>query len=508
MRKKSSLRSNTLSSFAVQVAAILSSVIVPKCILSAFGSVVNGTVTSITQFLGFITLMEAGVGNVSRAALFRPVAEQDTQKISQVVNETHAYFRKVALFYLLFAVAFAMLFPLTISNGESYAFNLLLVLVIALANFFQYYFGAGYLQVLWADQKVYLLNYTQAVAYALNILIAIFCIHFGAEIHLLKLLSSLVFLIRPLFVNLYVKRHYRIDPRASAAEPALKQKWSNTLQTVAYFVHSKTDVAVLTYFSGMAVVSVYSVYAIITTGLSSVISSLCHGFTARIGHLLGADRQQELHRTFDVYEHFVFNLTIPAFTTAGIVILDFIRIYTAGLQDAPYHQPLFALMIVLAESVYCLRLPYSNMISVAGHFRQTQVSALIEAAINIVVSVILVHRLGLVGIAVGTFMAMLYRAVYQVCYLSKHILHRSWTKAAGKLLHYLPVPLLGGLAFVFLVSGILPSGYISWALEAFVVFLSTLAATWVVDMLFYRQLTKECLQSFGRKQLERKEASG
>ena len=93
MKKQSALFSNTFSSFAVQIAAILSSFIVPKCILSAFGSVTNGTVNSIAGFLSFITLMEAGVGNVSRAALFGPVSRGDTKEISLIVNETHDYFR-------------------------------------------------------------------------------------------------------------------------------------------------------------------------------------------------------------------------------------------------------------------------------------------------------------------------------------------------------------------------------------------------------------------------------
>lgn len=495
MNKKHTLFSNTFSSFAVQVAAILSSFIVPKCILSAFGSVTNGTVNSIAGFLSFITLMEAGVGNVSRSALFGPVSRGDTREISLIVNETHDYFRKIALVYLLFTAVFAGVFPLTIDNGESYWFNLLLVFVIALANFFQYYFGAGYLQVLWADQKVYLLNLTQAVAYALNIVFAILCVWLGAGIHLLKLLSSLVFLIRPLFVNLYVKKHYHIDTKAKSSEPVLRQKWSNTLQTIAYFVHSKTDVIVLTYFAGLASVSVYSVYATITTGLSAIIHSLCNGFTARVGHLHGANRREQLMETFDLYEHFVFNITVPVFTTAGIVILDFVRLYTAGLTDAQYHQPVFALMILLAEMTYCLRLPYSNMISVAGHFRETQNAALIEAAMNIVISLFAVRRFGLIGISIGTFLAMLYRTAYQVWYLSRNILMRNWMLVVRKLLHFLPVPLLGAAATRVLHT-VHPAGYTGWLLEALLVFAVALAATCMVDLLFYRALTARCLDSF------------
>ena len=66
---------------------------------------------------------------------------------------------------------------------------------------------------------------------------------------------------------------------------------------------------------------------------------------------------------------------------------------------------------------YCLRLPYNAMVFAAGHYKQTQLSAIIEAVINIVVSVVLVSKWGLVGVAIGTFAAMTYRTLYLVLYL-------------------------------------------------------------------------------------------
>ena len=41
----------------------------------AYGSDVNGLVSSITQFLGYIALVEGGVGGVIRAALYKPLAK-------------------------------------------------------------------------------------------------------------------------------------------------------------------------------------------------------------------------------------------------------------------------------------------------------------------------------------------------------------------------------------------------------------------------------------------------
>ena len=64
------------------------------------------------------------------------------------------------------------------------------------------------------------------------------------------------------------------------------------------------------------------------------------------------------------------------------------------------------------------------MVLAAGHFKETQASAIIEAGINIMTSVLLVKTYGLMGVAIGTLLAVLYKTLYLVWYLSKHIIKR------------------------------------------------------------------------------------
>ena len=60
---------NVASTITLQIITLLSGFLVPKFILDAFGSQINGLVSSITQFLGYISLVEGGVGAVILANL-------------------------------------------------------------------------------------------------------------------------------------------------------------------------------------------------------------------------------------------------------------------------------------------------------------------------------------------------------------------------------------------------------------------------------------------------------
>ena len=76
MRSKKSLI-NIITSILYQIIAILFGFIVPKLIIKNYGSSVNGLIESITQFLGYIVLLESGIGGVIKAVLYKPLAEKN-----------------------------------------------------------------------------------------------------------------------------------------------------------------------------------------------------------------------------------------------------------------------------------------------------------------------------------------------------------------------------------------------------------------------------------------------
>ena len=109
----------------------------------------------------------------------------------------------------------------------------------------------------------------------------------------------------------------------------------------------------------------------------------------------------------------------------ALFIVPFVRIYTDGITDINYIRPIFAYFLVAAEWVSFIKIPYAAPITSAGHYRQTKFGAIAEAAINICVSLILVHKAGITGVVFGTLLAVSFRTIYFIWYLSRNILKRS-----------------------------------------------------------------------------------
>ena len=98
-------------------------------------------------------------------------------------------------------------------------------------------------------------------------------------------------------------------------------------------------------------------------------------------------------------------------TCAIVLIVPFISVYTKGVTDANYIRYAFGALIVISEYIWAIRLPYSSLVLAAGHFKETRKGAWVECISNIVISVLLVRAFGLIGVAIGTIVAMAIRTI-------------------------------------------------------------------------------------------------
>ncbi len=505
MNRGKKLILNTGTSLLYQIVGIVCGFILPRMFLVTYGSEVNGAVSSITQFLGFITLCECGVGAVVQSALYRPLAENDTATYSRIYCSSERFFRRIAWILVGYTAVLMAVYPLLIGGEFDYFFTFFLVFVIAISSFAQYYFGMTYRLFLNADQLGFIQLSVQSGVLVLNTVSSILLMHFGAPIHAVKLATSLIFMIQPVIYTVVARRRYRVDRRIEMTEEPLTQKWNGLAQHIASVVLGNADTVILTVFSTLADVSVYAVYHLVVNGVKQIVVSLTSGMQAMLGNMLARKETETLQKTFSAFEWGLHTVVTVAFTATGLLILPFVRVYTDGITDAEYIVPVFAVLITAAQASYCLRLPYNVMVLAAGHYRETQWSAIIEAALNVVISVALVLRFGLVGVAIGTLAAMLYRTVYLAWYLRRHILNRPFRHFVKHLLVD-----LASAALAVLTVYLLPSfytlhavNYLSWFVLALKVGFTCLLEALLLNLVVYRRDLTAFLRILKRRLLKK-----
>ena len=126
MRSKKAIL-NTIAGLSYELVAIICGFILPRLILSAFGSGYNGITSSITQFLGYVSLMKAGIGGVTKAALYKPLAENNVYEMSGIVNATDKFMKRVASIFSISLLLFASIYPIFVRDDFDWLFTFTLV---------------------------------------------------------------------------------------------------------------------------------------------------------------------------------------------------------------------------------------------------------------------------------------------------------------------------------------------------------------------------------------------
>lgn len=508
MRSKKALM-NVTSSLFLQFVSVICGFIVPRLIIGTYGSEVNGLVSSITQFLGYIALFEAGVGGVVRAAMYKPLARKDMTKLSGIVKATENFFRKIALIFVGYMLVLAALFPILVNKSFDWVFTASLVVIIGISTFAQYYFGMTYTVLLYADQRRYVTSYLQIFTIILNAILVVIFAKLGASIHWLKLGTAAVYVLRPIVLNWYVKRGYKFDKKVKPDTQAIRQRWDGLGHHIAYFVNLNADVVIITLVSkissafSIAEVSVYTVYHAVVYGIVNITGSVSAGMEAGFGNMIANGEKENLNKKFGLYEFVYYTVVTIMFTCAGILIIPFVKVYTSGITDVNYIRPVFAYIIVLAYAAYAIRSPYNTLTLAAGHYRQTRNGAFLEAGINVVVSMICVFIWGIVGVAIGTFAAMAFRTVQYAWYLSENILERSFAVfikrvAVAALISAVSIVLVGVLPKVAVES------YTTWVLFAVETAAVVVAVTFIFSLVFSKNELIDTIKYIKNTFLKRK----
>lgn len=482
------LLKNTYMSLLYQAVTVICGFILPRLILTHYGTTVNGLVNSITQFLGLITYFDLGISAVVQSALYKPLADKNNQEISRIITSARKFFRIIAKMLILYVVVLIFTYPYLLKGYEfDFAYICSLIIVISISSFAEYYFGITDQLLISADQKLYIPYALQIITLVINTVVCAMLMNMGCSIQIVKLATVLIFLVRPIFYRIYVNKYYSIDRNAHYDSEPIKQKWNGIAQHVAAVVLGGTDTIILTLFSSLQNVSIYGVYFLVINGVQKIFISGTTGYQAFYGNLWARKETEKLSKSFNKLIWGIHTSVALIFACVAVLIIPFVKVYTYGITDADYDVPLFAFLITMAYAFYCLRLPYNLMVLAGNHYKQTQQSYIIATVLNIVISIFSVKHLGLIGVAIGTLVSMFYQTIWMAWYNSKNLIQ--WP--INKFFKQLAVDAISAAAIILVTSNFVMYDitYLGWVILAVKVTVCAILIGVIVNCFFY----KDCI---------------
>lgn len=480
---------STLTSVIYQIASIICGFVLPGLILKAYGSSYNGVIASITQFLGFFSVLQTGIQGSTRVALYKTLASNNSDGTNAIINANVKYYRKISIILIGYIILLAIIFPLMLDEGISDIDIVLLVIIIGASSFLQYFYGNAYKAFLSAAQASYVLNILQTITIVGNTLISAFIIFNNGSVIIAKLGSSFIYALNPIAIYIYINRHYKLDKKVTPDKTALNGRWDVLANSLANIVHENVDILFITIFCNAAEVSVYSIYNLISNGLIRLMQVFTNGIEAAFGNMWAKKEIEILNMNFRKYEYVMFSVADILTGCMIVLIIPFVKIYTKNINDVNYIRPFLALFLTIALATMCIRVPYVTVVQAAGHYKQTKKGSIAEAIINIALTLVLIQYFGIEGAVMGTIVANIFRSLQYGYYVSKHIIHRSFAVILQRLFWFIGTVFLSIVVTFCLINKITISGWLEWIIAAAICCLVHIVILLISSLVFY---SKDC----------------
>lgn len=420
MRTQKALRN--LSTYAIyEILAFLNNIIVGRLVLSMYGSDYNGLLNSVIQITSLFAVIRSGIFGTARAQLFAPLSTGDVDGISGIVNACSTVMKKITGLLLVFILGLSLTYPFLVKSELPRIDITVVILIIGFSTLSQYCFGFTYQILLNADQSIYIYTSIQIVAIIVTSVVSYILIILGNSFIVMKSLTCIFTIITPIILSIIVKRRYRINTSVPPNSSVIKQKKYAMSHAIADIVNKRTDIVIITILMTLKDVSIYSVYFIIINAVQQVFNSLCDTFSSAFGSMLAEKEETKFCNYFALYEYLTQMFIIVVFSSVSTLLCSFVMIYSKGVGDVNYFLPVFAMLASITGAMNCIRLPYYTAVVMSGHYKQTQVGAILEPIVNILISIVLVKFIGINGVLLGSILAGGIRSFQLMIYSSKNI---------------------------------------------------------------------------------------
>lgn len=405
---------NSLKNFSTGIATTLINTLLNfisrTIFISILGSSYLGVNGLLSNLLSMLSLAELGIGSAINFSLYKPIAEKDNKKIAILMNLYKKAYRIIGLFVFISGLIMMLFLDVLIKNPGNVE-NLRLIFLIYVINTSSSYFITYKVTLINADQKEYKLVFIN--------------IAFNIATHILQITSLLVsknyiiYLLTNMLV-LFIQRVY-VNQKVTKLYPLLNQKVNDKLpknelkiiiknvkamivQKIGDYCINGTDNIIISSFISVAIVGVYSNYAMIISMVNTFIMMFFNSITASMGNLIATEDDD---KKLDVFE----KLNFIGFWIYGIASIclynllnPFIELWLG--EEFLISQSILA-VVILNYYLTGMRAPVNVVKSSAGLYDEDKFVPIIQSIVNLVVSIILVQKLGLVGVFIGTLASSL-----------------------------------------------------------------------------------------------------
>lgn len=422
---------NILFGYVSNIITLLLNALLRYVFIMRLDETLLGINSTYTNILSVLSLAELGVGTAINFSLYAPVARGDREKIKAYMQFYKKAYRTIAC---IVAAAGLILIPflkyiIKDPVGIDSTQDLINFYLIFLFNTVSSYFVAYKYSLPNAEQKNYIQSNVITITKIITTLAQTVVILATSSFYGYLLSASIIELGQKIFANIYLNYKYPYLKEKNVEKLTKEETSDIKRKTGALVCHKVGDVArlqtdsiIISGFINVAMSGMVDNYNLVISSISNFVNIIFNSVISSFGNLIATESREKQYKMFCIYRFFA--SWIYGFSAVGFYILltPLIHLWLGDKWVLPGS----VIAAILIDYYFKgERVVLSNFKTAAGVFEQDKYLPLVQGAVNLIISVVLVIKIGLIGVYIGTIVSGLLAniirpvIIYRVCFERK-----------------------------------------------------------------------------------------
>ena len=353
-----------------------------------------------------VSLCELGIGAAVAQSLYKPLAENDEDKVSAIVHFYSKVCRIVALLTLVLSLAAFPFLHSIVKTSLDMSIIRSAYLLFVLHSVISYLLTPKCMLVV-CDQRMYIVTLVRSIFSIVALVVQSSMLVLTGNYIAYLASRIIVLVVEDLIVNWYADKRYPCLSLKMRVTNEYKKSLFDNVRALMWHktggvLSRSTDSLLLTYFVGLSGMGKYSNYALVIGTIGAFFDVAVNAVGASVGNLGAVDRGKKSEDIMRKMYFLNFWMLTVGTSVIAATLNPFISVWLG--KDMLFTN---SEMLVIVSSFYfsCIRDPVQIFVSAYGLFKESKYIPPLRAVVNLVLSVVFVQKMGVAGVFLGTVLS-------------------------------------------------------------------------------------------------------
>lgn len=421
MRTRNSVINIVVSSIVLIITTILG-LILSKYFVTNIGIEKNGLNSLFTNILAILSISELGIAGAINYNLYKPVLDNDFEKISKLMTFYKKCYRVIGIIILVlsFVMSFFLMFFIKnttlSSNYIKFAFWLFAI------NSASTYFFAYTRNLFYGFQQVYITSLVDFIVKSIKIFLQIYLIKKYQNYYMYLIVNIVFDFCSNLIIYIIARLKFKeVNLNFKYKDKKLEKQVFKDVRSLSVIQITNalinfTDTIIISKFVGIIQTGLYANYKLIVTQLNNFINTIFNALGASIGNLMAENKTDKIKLNLYNLQYLCFILATISFNGIMVFTQPFIKLWLGSEYLLKY-----SIVILIALNLYfsIQRQVVTYFLRSGGYHNKMIRVVVFESIINFALSLILVFKFGIAGVLIGTLISCLFGFIFNARILYK-----------------------------------------------------------------------------------------